>query len=287
MEDSQAALLSMEGELLSTAPIAAVPVYTAVPAALAGRRRGRAWVLSLAVHGGVVALALWGLGREVLLPPPPVRLVFVAPPPAPLGVPEGKGTVPVAEAPPPVVPPPVVEKPPEVPKPTPQKPKRLTVPKKIVKLQEIKPELPAPVEPATAEPIGEPQTGIATGSAEGVAGGIAGGVAGGTRGGTVGGTITSPLRIDQVAQPPLVISRVEPDYPEMARLRSIEGRVLLEAIVDREGRIEPGITVLQSVTWLDKAVMEALRQWRFTPGRDANGQAVRVIIEVPIRFVLE
>ena len=57
--------------------------------------------------------------------------------------------------------------------------------------------------------------------------------------------------------------------------------------MDRNGRIEAEITVLKSVAMLDKAAIEALRQWRFTPGRDANGQAVRVIVEVPIRFVLE
>jgi protein TonB len=63
--------------------------------------------------------------------------------------------------------------------------------------------------------------------------------------------------------------------------------VVLEAIVDREGRIETEVKVLKSVAMLDKAAIEALRQWRFTPGRDANGQPVRVILEVPIRFVLE
>ena len=115
---------------------------------------------------------------------------------------------------------------------------------------------------------------------------------GGTPGGVVGtalekSVVEAPLRLDQVAHPPVLVSRVDPDYPEVARLKEIEGRVVLEAIVDREGRIETGVKVLKSVAMLDKAAIEALRQWRFTPGRDANGQPVRVILEVPIRFVLE
>ena len=119
-----------------------------------------------------------------------------------------------------------------------------------------------------------------------------GGAVGGTPGGVVGAVlekavIEAPLRLDQVAHSPVVVSRVEPEYPEVARQRSIEGRVLLEAIVDRKGRIETEIKIIKSVALLDKAAIEALRQWRFTPGRDANGQPVRVIIEVPIRFVLE
>jgi len=257
-----------------------------VPAALVGRRRRRAWFISLTVHGGLLLLALWGLGHEVLAPTSIVRLVFVAPPPPPppppLGVPEGKGSVPVAEPPPQQV-----DKPPQPAKPEAKVTKRLIVPKQVVKLKDLKPEPPVVVEPPAVVPPEEPQAGVATGSVEGVTGGVPGGVKGGTPGGVVREIITAPLRLDQVAQPPVVMSRVAPDYPEMARVRGIEGRVLLEAIVDREGRIEPEIKVLKSVTTLDKAAVEALRQWRFTPGRDANGQTVRVILEVPIRFVLE
>ncbi len=62
---------------------------------------------------------------------------------------------------------------------------------------------------------------------------------------------------------------------------------MLEAIVDREGQVEPEITVLQSVPVLNNAAVTAVRQWRFTLGRGENGQAVRVILEVPIRFMLE
>jgi len=154
---------------------------------------------------------------------------------------------------------------------------------------DLKPE-PPPVEQPTAAPAEEPQTGVATGAVGGEAGGVPGGVEGGTPGGVVNAAleksaITAPLRLDQVAHPPVVVSRVEPEYPEVARQRNIEGRVLLEAIVDREGRIE--VKIVKSVAMLDKAAIAALRQWRFTPGRDANGLPVRVILEGPIRFVLE
>jgi outer membrane biosynthesis protein TonB len=37
---------------------------------------------------------------------------------------------------------------------------------------------------------------------------------------------------------------------------------------------------------LDDAAAQALRRWRFRPARDHTNQPVRVILEVPVRFVL-
>jgi protein TonB len=70
-------------------------------------------------------------------------------------------------------------------------------------------------------------------------------------------------------------------------LQGVEGLVLLEAILDFEGRIEEDIRILQSIPSLDRAAIEALRRWRFRPARDRENQPVRVILEVPIRFVLQ
>jgi protein TonB len=67
----------------------------------------------------------------------------------------------------------------------------------------------------------------------------------------------------------------------------MEGLVRLEAILNREGRIEREIKVLESIPLLDEAASTALRQWRFTPALDSNGRPVRVILEVPFRFALK
>jgi TonB family protein len=36
----------------------------------------------------------------------------------------------------------------------------------------------------------------------------------------------------------------------------------------------------------DDAALEAFRKWKFKPGRDQNGQSVRVEVTLPIRFTL-
>jgi TonB family protein len=91
---------------------------------------------------------------------------------------------------------------------------------------------------------------------------------------------------DTVEYPPVPLSRVMPAYPGAARASGIEGEVVLRAIVDQHGAVEPDIVVVQSVPQLDQAAIQALRHWRFEPGRDAGDHPVRVLIEVPLRFRL-
>lgn len=132
--------------------------------------------------------------------------------------------------------------------------------------------------PADSLPVGNPL---------GAVGGVAGGVVGGQVGGTVGGRGDRVFRADEVASPPVVVSQMLPVYPPLARARGIEGLVVLESIIDRKGAVETGsMNVVESIPMLDDAAMAALRQWRFRAGRDDHGDAVRVIVQVPIRFRL-
>ncbi|MBY0275409.1 energy transducer TonB, partial [Candidatus Binatia bacterium] len=94
----------------------------------------------------------------------------------------------------------------------------------------------------------------------------------------------TPLAKAAVA--PTIAHRVVPHYPETARMRGIEGQVVIEAVIARDGTVEPGVKIIQSIPALDEAAIEAFRQWRFTPGRDASGKPLRVILQAPVRFVL-
>lgn len=122
--------------------------------------------------------------------------------------------------------------------------------------------------------------------ADGQAGGVRGGVSGGLVGGTVGGTGRTLMPAEEAARQPVAISKVMPEYPAVARLRGIEGQVVLEAILAADGRVEPDIAVVHSVPLLDSAAITALRQWRFEPARDRDGAPLRVTLRVPVRFVL-
>ncbi|MBI3783109.1 MAG: energy transducer TonB [Deltaproteobacteria bacterium] len=121
----------------------------------------------------------------------------------------------------------------------------------------------------------------------GATGGVAGGDPGGKVGGTVGGRGDQILPVDQVAVAPTLISGPKPDYPPLARLRGVEGLVVIEATIDRNGSVEgERLRVVESIPPLDPAALRAVRSWRFRPGRDRDGEAVRVALRVPIRFQL-
>jgi len=161
------------------------------------------------------------------------------------------------------------------------------------KPREVRPPEPAPAAASSGEEAGgaggaaaKAPRGVAQGSVGGAEGGVVGGVRGGTPGGVVGATGRGPVSIGSVAQRPTLVRRVPPNYPPDARRRGLEGLVLLEAVLDVGGNVESGVKVLQSIPELDRAAIEAVRQWRFQPARSRDGSPVRVILEIPIRFVL-
>ena len=156
----------------------------------------------------------------------------------------------------------------------------------------------SPVSASSAKPASEARVNLASvGAASGAGLGGGGGTGSGSGGrtgsgsggegtGTGGGIGEGSQLYTTVAHPPVAVSRVLPEYPDAARSRDLEGEVVLRAIVDRHGAVERDVVVVESVPMLDRAAIAALRQWRFEPGRDTNNRAVRVVIEVPLRFRL-
>jgi protein TonB len=57
---------------------------------------------------------------------------------------------------------------------------------------------------------------------------------------------------------------VLPVYPPIARAAHVEGVVILEAVIDEEGRVREA-KPLKPMPLLEDAAMDAVRQWRFTP----------------------
>jgi protein TonB len=81
-----------------------------------------------------------------------------------------------------------------------------------------------------------------------------------------------------------LIYRVQPDYPLLARQVRIQGRVVLRAMISREGAIE-NLQALSGHPMLIPAAVDAVRQWRYRP-YVLNGDPVEVETEVTVNFVL-
>jgi TonB family protein len=84
---------------------------------------------------------------------------------------------------------------------------------------------------------------------------------------------------------PQAVTRVPPDYPDVARRHGVQGTVVVQVLVNCEGRVVD-TKVVSSIPDLDAAAVAAARQWVFTPGLGAPGKPVSVWVAVPMKFTL-
>jgi len=94
-----------------------------------------------------------------------------------------------------------------------------------------------------------------------------------------------PRRVGGDILPPRRTVFVAPVYPPAARAARVEGTVVIDAVIDVNGLVRD-VTVLTSIPLLDRAALEAVQQWRYTPTR-LNGEAIAVRMTVSVRFSLK
>jgi len=153
-----------------------------------------------------------------------------------------------------------------------------------IEVPEQIPEVSGPGEPVLSEgsagrgdPRGEPG-GDPNGSPDGIDGGV-----------SLGGP-PPPERFEPVyaigdVAKPVVIYRVEPEYPELLRRIGVQGPVIVQCIIDRRGMLRD-VTVLRSPhPMLSESVTTAIRQWRFEPGT-LDGRPLDVIFNLTVNFSL-
>jgi len=82
---------------------------------------------------------------------------------------------------------------------------------------------------------------------------------------------------------PVLVKEVRPDYPPAAKNARIDGSVLLQSVVQRDGTVG-AVKVLKSLDGqrgLDRAAIDAMKQWRFKPGlKDGKAVPVRIVTEL-------
>jgi TonB family protein len=83
---------------------------------------------------------------------------------------------------------------------------------------------------------------------------------------------------------PKKTKHVQPTYPPEALAQGIRGIVIVDVVVDAQGKVE-STSIVRSVPGLDEAAIAAARQWEYVPTK-VDGKPVRVRITVPITFSL-
>jgi protein TonB len=94
-----------------------------------------------------------------------------------------------------------------------------------------------------------------------------------------------PIRPGGNILPPARTGYLAPVYPAIAIQARSEGTVVLEAVIDETGTVRD-VTVLRSVPLLDRAAIEAVKQWRYSPTR-LNNVPVAIIMTVSVTFTLK
>ena len=225
-------------------------------------------VVITAIVFAVHAVALWGLQRLPGTTPAPMVIpaqviaTFITPEPEPIVMPE----------PMPLAPPePVVVQPKPVPKPQPKpqpKPKPQPLPKAVADPNPAPANAPTgtldpePAAPADLTPT--PATAHASNNAA-----------------------DATAAIVMPSSSAAYLNNPRPNYPSISRRMGEQGKVMLRVFVNAQGQPEQ-IQIQQSSGFdrLDKAAVDAVRRWKFTPG-SRNGVAEAMWNIVPINFVLE
>ena len=94
-----------------------------------------------------------------------------------------------------------------------------------------------------------------------------------------------PLPIGGDVKAARLISSVPPMYPSLARAQHIEGQVLVDALVDVNGRVS-SMKVVSGPVLLHQAAMDALRQWKYQAAM-LDGKAVPMHLTVTVQFRLQ
>jgi protein TonB len=265
-------------------------------------------IVSTSLHGLAAATILFvaSLGfavaderTEPLKDPEPIRMVFLVaagpgggggggglkfktPPPKAerKGVEKISSPIPARKLPPPMRPEP---KPPEPPKPIEAKqlpPVMAPIPTKPAETKDVEGLL-AKAPPAPPSQGSGTGGGVGSGQGTGLGQGDGTGVGEGSGGGYGGG----PFRPGSGVEPPRLLREVKADYTDEARRGNIEGEVELEIVVRRDGTVGD-VKILRGLRGgLNDRAVQAVRQWRFSPGR-MKGTPVDVVVEVGVEFRL-
>jgi TonB family protein len=95
-----------------------------------------------------------------------------------------------------------------------------------------------------------------------------------------------PIRVGGQIKEPKRAFYVQPAYPEIARKARIEGAVILECVIDKEGNVKD-IKVLKGLPMgLTEAAVDAVKQWRYVPST-LNNRPIEVLMTVTVTFRLQ
>jgi protein TonB len=92
------------------------------------------------------------------------------------------------------------------------------------------------------------------------------------------------VRVSQGVSTSLLIKKVAPQYPDDAKQARIQGSVVLQALIDKNGDVAD-LALVSGHPMLAPAAIKAVKQWKYKPYL-LNGQPVNVETQIVVRFSL-
>lgn len=248
-------------------------------------RRALILPIALGIHCvGLASVTFASYWNVSAVSEPPLNAVFVSlvPPPPPPIVKRGTNA--------PQAKPAAVEAPkPEVKPAGPVQPDLERIPDKIEEsapASDVTSDLVGPGDP-DGDPEGE-EDGVSWGVKDGVgpSDGVPHGTGDGDHGSGPGVVDDQPVRFAVGMTRPAVIYQVQPRYTEAARKAGVQGAVIVDAVIDEQGRVTD-VKLLRGLPMgLDKEAVAAVRQWRFTPAT-LQGKPVKVYFSLTVNFRIQ
>jgi TonB family protein len=109
-------------------------------------------------------------------------------------------------------------------------------------------------------------------------------------GGIVGTPVSVPklvapdrVRVSQGVSQGMLVQMVKPQYPAVARAMRLQGAVLLDALISKDGAVK-NLKVVKGHPVLAKAALDAVKQWRYKPYL-LNDQPVEVETQITVNFL--
>lgn len=96
---------------------------------------------------------------------------------------------------------------------------------------------------------------------------------------------TTPIPLTDLTEMPVLIKEIKVPYPPQAMEKRIEGKVVLELLIDVQGHVISAQVIRPAGYGFDEAAMEAVKGFLFTPAR-IRGRIVPVRITYTYTFVL-
>ena len=171
------------------------------------------------------------------------------------------------------------------------KPGRALAPRRVV--PDVPPEvtpaaLPTPesnAAPDGPELPGEGTQGDPNGSRFGIPGSTGDGDGDGVGVGSGDGTGVDPRELTGDMVRPVLLEKVSPSYPRVARQAGLGGRVTVRAVIAPDGSVESVEVFASTNPLFNDAAVDAVRKWRYRPAL-MNGRPVRVYFSVVVDFLV-